>query len=291
MFNIHPEFDDAILEARNLPAFSAQFVGELQTLTNENLNVHDLTQHIRLDPALTARILRVANSPFFGMQRKIDSVDEAVMLIGLRHTRGLVIAGAVMSALRPQPKSGLDITAYWRSTLATAAAAQALSHHVSASTDSAFITGILHDIGKLMMAVTWESQYLEVSRLMQLENIPCHIAEERVFGYNHARLGAALCERWWLPNPICYAISAHHLEKRPVNPEIAQESLASVLTLADSLAPALQHKANAEQDQHIALDVQAMQELNLSRETVLHMLPDMRLSYLSLCQLVHIENE
>ncbi|RCS59212.1 HDOD domain-containing protein [Parvibium lacunae] len=310
MYNIHPEFDDAVLEARNLPAFSSEFIKELQLLTSDELNTAELAKHIRLDPALTARILRVANSPFFGMQRHIESIEEAILIVGLRHTRGLVIAGTVMSALQPQPKTGLDPEQFWRNTLATTAGAQSIAHYVLAnhshpqaiSVDAAFVAGILHDIGKLMMAVTWESRYLQVSQLIHIEKLMAHEAEQRIFSYDHSKLGAAICERWWLPNAICHAIHYHHEAQRPtLNLGLAEKNLAAVLCLADAISPLLTQPCHSEGEANMDtllallpanqrhLAELAMRELEIESTALLPLIPDMRLIYLSLCHLVQLK--
>lgn len=137
--------------AARLPALPAVVVELVTSLDAEDVDADTLAEIISRDQILVARLLRLANSSFYGMLGRIHSIRDAIMLIGLRGVRSLAIAASLSGAL-PRECTGLSLQHFWRHSTATAIAAQELARRNRLPADLAFIAGLLHDIGRLILA-------------------------------------------------------------------------------------------------------------------------------------------
>jgi putative nucleotidyltransferase with HDIG domain len=184
-------------------------VSRLVSLTDADADTRDLLAAIDRDPALTARILRTANSPFFAQTRNVTSVTRAVVVLGLPMIRnltlGLTVWDATTSHLSPQQARTL-----WEHSLAVAHGAQDLATRtrVCAGGD-AFTAGLLHDVGKMVLAKQFPDAYRPL--LTQAAMTPLLPESERAaVGHDHAEIGALLFERWRLPKILVDAVAHHH---------------------------------------------------------------------------------
>lgn len=186
-------------------------VSRLVSLTGADADTRDLLAAIDRDPALTARILRTANSSFFAQTRNVTSVTRAVVVLGLPMIRnltlGLTVWDATTSHISPQQARTL-----WEHSLAVAHAAQ----HFAARTrlcsgPDAFTAGLLHDVGKLVLAKQFPDAYRPL--LVQTAMTPLLPEMERAaVGHDHTEIGALLFERWRLPKILVDAVARHHDE-------------------------------------------------------------------------------
>lgn len=198
----------AIGLAETLPS-APHVVSRLVSLTDADSDTRDLLAAIDRDPALTARILRTANSPFYAQTRSVTSVTRAVVVLGLPMIRnltlGLTVWDATTSHLTPQQARTL-----WDHSLAVAHAARDLAGRtrVCASGD-AFTAGLLHDVGKMILARQFPDAYRPV--LAEAAMTPLLPENERAaVGHDHAEVGALLFERWRLPKVLVEAVAHHH---------------------------------------------------------------------------------
>ncbi|HMI31968.1 MAG TPA: HDOD domain-containing protein [Candidatus Limnocylindrales bacterium] len=185
---------------------------------------------IALDPALTARTLKLANSDFYGFPRKVGTVELAVVVLGADTIRDLVLGAAVFQTLDPTWKT---LTGLWSHSLACGVAARALADRCRYRLDAeAFAAGMLHDIGKVVLRQTFPERYEAAVALVREQGISMVEAERGVLGSDHAEVGGWLAERWGLPGDLVEAIAYHHRpEQARLNPE-----LTSIVHIADSLA-------------------------------------------------------
>ena len=185
---------------------------------------------IALDPALTARTLKLANSDFYGFPRKVGTVELAVVVLGADTIRDLVLGAAVFQTLDPTWKT---LTGLWSHSLACGVAARALADRCRYRLDAeAFAAGMLHDIGKVVLRQTCPERYEAAVALVREQGISMVEAERGVLGSDHAEVGGWLAERWGLPGDLVEAIAYHHRpEQARLNPE-----LTSIVHIADSLA-------------------------------------------------------
>jgi putative nucleotidyltransferase with HDIG domain len=185
---------------------------------------------IALDPSLTARTLKLANSDFYGFPRKVGTVDLAVVVLGPDTIRDLVLSAAVYQTLDPTWRA---LTGLWSHSLACGVAARALADRCRYRLDGeAFAAGVLHDIGKVALRQSYPEQFEAAVALVREQGISMVEAERGVLGSDHAEVGGWLAERWGLPDDLVEAIACHHRpEQARLNPE-----LTSLIHIADSLA-------------------------------------------------------
>ena len=185
---------------------------------------------IALDPALTARTLKLANSDFYGFPRKVGTVDLAVVVLGTDTIRDLVLGASVFQTLDPSLRS---LTGLWTHSLACGVAARAMADRCGYRLEAeAFAAGMLHDIGKVALRQTHPDRFEAAAALVRAQGIPMVEAERGVLGSDHAEVGGWLAERWGLPGDLVEAIACHHRpEQARLNPE-----LVSLVHIADWLA-------------------------------------------------------
>ena len=181
----------------------------LRVVSDESSGADDLAKVLSKDPALTTRVLRVVNSPFYGMSRKVGTVSQAVVTIGMRQVTALALSTSVYS-MTDRWQASFDRVRFWRHSLETAIASRTLAvkcgHRQS---EEMFVAGLLHDIGLLVLDRSFPDQY---RRLWQksLDHGSTVDLEEEMWGTNHARVGQFLLEQWRLPETICEAVGHHH---------------------------------------------------------------------------------
>lgn len=204
-----------------------------QVANDHDASMVDLEEVVSLDPTLSAQILKLANSPFYGLNRTVGSLRHALMILGFRATRDLAMSLVVMRLTQGRD----DVhTQLWTAGLRTGVAARLLARHVRwADPGEAFVTGILHDLGKLILLAVEEQRYTgmlqqhgnEVARLLQ--------AERTVFGLTHTELGAACLKRWELPERLADAVEYHYDPRLLEDRDEASFQLTGLLWTAEQM--------------------------------------------------------
>lgn len=217
-----------------LPAAVRAVLGELDEGTASVGQVATLLQR---DPALTARVLRLANSAFYGVPGRVASVHDAINLIGLRSLRSLVVTAGVTQALPRSVPAGFDTAAFWRHTVATASAARAMASAHGLDEELTYTAGLLHDVGALALA----------AHFPDTSDDPAPASAGTALG--HAEVGAIVAAHWHLPATVVQAIACHH---RPA--EAVPSVLVDVVHVADALAHGLGFRHEPDR---VALAVQA----------------------------------
>ncbi|EGV30485.1 putative signal transduction protein [Thiorhodococcus drewsii AZ1] len=194
-------------------------VGEILRLLNDtNSRQADIAALLAQDPALVAIVLRLANSPAFAPARTVDSVDRAIMLLGRDHLRRLVVAGAVTQASERLPMQNLlPLEVFWRHSSYCAVIARLLAERQSPDlVGTVFLGGLLHDLGQLVLfsQVPEEAHAAFLRSLEHPDALSPEAAEREELGFDHAQLGAALAERWGLPDVLCACLGYHHAPLR-----------------------------------------------------------------------------
>lgn len=222
---------DYIREAiRSLPPLPAA-VQQLLTLVREpEVDFRQIVKVIESDQTLTVRTLRAANSAFYGASRQIQTVRQATVLLGREAIVNLALSISVMNL-----ESSLNgawarhAEAFWRHSIATGTAARALAHAKrTCDPGEAFVAGLVHDIGKLVLLMHHGEMYADV--LQHAQDQPLHAYEKEHLGIHHAAVGEALCIHWNLPDEITEAVAAHHDPNRQ-----APGTLAGVVGYANDL--------------------------------------------------------
>ncbi len=229
--------DDIISGVNEIPALPHVVVTVMQMTEDPNSTVQDINNALNKDQAMTARVLRLANSAFYGFARRIGSVTEAVVFLGFKTIRGIVLAAAVSDIMnRKLDGYALEKGELWKHSQACAIAARTIARRAKYSNiDLAFTVGLLHDIGKLILNQTLKEAYIEVVEKVENEDKTFLQAEDEVLGFNHAIVGGKIVEKWKLPNQLVEAILYHH------EPDLApnDKALVAIVHIADVLCVSL----------------------------------------------------
>jgi HD-like signal output (HDOD) protein len=180
-------------------------------INNPRSSLADIGRIISEDQGLTARLLRLANSPLFGYHAKIDSISRALALIGTQQVRDLALALSVMELFRGIPENLIDLKSFWKHNISCGILARNIAHYRrEVNQERYFVTGMMHDIGILLMAVAEPGTATELLRQRRRENELLFRVERAVLDFDHAALGGSLLKKWGLPQNITEPVKYHH---------------------------------------------------------------------------------
>jgi putative nucleotidyltransferase with HDIG domain len=245
---------------QKLPSLPSVVIEILQNFDNERVDVTTLAKKIACDQAIVARVLRVANSPFFGLSGQVGSIFEAVSILGFNNLRGLVTAAAIINAF-PNSEKGFDWSEFWCHGISTAVSAKVLAKRVGLNPETAFTAGLLHDIGKLVMGVYFPQVFMQVHEFEDGGSIEALQAERALLGMDHAVLGGEVAKRWNFPPGIQVAVELHHTEARVG----AEMTLADVVYIANLFAHALEN-GHIRESRAVHLALQARARLGIEAD-------------------------
>lgn len=206
------------LSPRMLVVSSVQLISlpEVFFRLNELVNdprstVKDICRVLETDTALTARLLKIVNSPLYGFASRIDTISRAITVVGTQELRDLALATSVTKAFAGLPTGLLTMDDFWQHSLYTAIVARALARQRRLlNTERFFVAGLLHDVGALILF----RKVPELARaaLVRVQGtiLPLWEAERQVMGFDHACVGAELLSTWKLPASLCEAVAFHH---------------------------------------------------------------------------------
>jgi putative nucleotidyltransferase with HDIG domain len=182
----------------------------LRVLGSEQSTAGHLSEVVERDPALAARLLRLANSAYFGLPRPVGQVRAACVVLGFDLVRSLAVGVSALDSLGAGAGRAVDLTAFWRHSVGTAAAAQLLARGLRIPAGGgAFCAGILHDLGKLVLATFAPARYAALAASGGGAE-PFRARERRELGGDHEQVGEWLARRWRFPDELCDAVARHH---------------------------------------------------------------------------------
>ena len=227
------ELDRLLESLGDLPSSPAIVSAVIGMASDLNTNLSELGRVLSADQGLTAKVLRLSNSSFYGRSKQIGTVDEAIMTIGYYTLRSLVVASSTHAIFRQK-----DVTRFlpvlWDHSLAAAVAARLLGRQVRhPQTEEAFIGGLLHDVGKLVITQKLPEPYASVRETATSDGQWC-AHEKHAFGFTHVDVGVAVLELWNLPRILVEAVALHHQEmvRTPDRPP----TLAQLIWLSNQIA-------------------------------------------------------
>jgi HD-like signal output (HDOD) protein len=216
-----PELAGLVSSMSSLPSIPEQYEKIMQELQSEDMSLKRIGEIIESDVAMTAKILQLANSAFFGMARHVASAAEAVMLLGVDVIRTLVLTAGVFRTFDNQKDGALDLHSIWSRSLRVAMLAKRLMSAESDNkllSDYAYMGGMMYDVGKLVLASNLPEKYVQTVEMAKSQSRPDWDVEVEVFGHSHTEVGAYLAALWGLPTPIVESAAFHHQPRngRPV---------------------------------------------------------------------------
>ncbi|MCP5126727.1 MAG: HDOD domain-containing protein [Gammaproteobacteria bacterium] len=183
-----------------------------QLIDDPNSQVNDLAETILCDAGLAARLLRLANSAYYKPQRRVETVSHAIILLGHRQVRDLVMTTVAVSIFKGLPPELVNMDRFWLHSIRCGSAARRLAQHRQLhETEHFFIAGLLHGIGKLVLYSQYPEHYREVLELAGEDELARIAAERRIFKFTYADVGAELLKSWRLYDHLHMAV-AYHLD-------------------------------------------------------------------------------
>lgn len=226
------QIDNILDELVTLPSLPSTVARIIEMLDDPDTTLVEVGQAIAADPSLSMKTLRLVNSAFYGLRDQVNSVERAAVLLGLKVVRNLVFTASVFDSLQ----CGEDKVLRHSVACGTAMRLLVRSGQIQSpfeDPEEAFMYGLLHDIGKIILQEHLPDKWSEVTALMREEQISCYEAEQRVLGADHAELGARLAQRWKLQEPLVAAIGGHHDFSRC--PDAGDQGRAALIAVADAL--------------------------------------------------------
>ncbi|MFC1823461.1 HDOD domain-containing protein [Thermodesulfobacteriota bacterium] len=211
MFQDDNRFFDQISTSRNLPSLPHILLRLIETCNNERSTIQDITKIISKDSSLTAKVLRLVNSAYYGLPNRIGDIDQALTLLGTEAVKNIAISTSVHQAFNHvKDHAVFRLKSFWRHSLLCAQLARLIAKKASfASPEEAFLSGLLHDIGKLVLWVNFNEEYIEILKSSG-DRADRLLEAERRLGATHGDVGAWLIDRWALQSFMADAALYHH---------------------------------------------------------------------------------
>lgn len=248
---------------RSLPSFPA-VVSELAALVHQpSANFDAIANTVGLDQALTARVLQLANSPFYGRSGQVASIRDGINILGLRQLNGLVAAATVTLQFERLHGKPLGMTEFWQHSIACAVTSRQLALSCGLDDAAAFTAGLLHDVGRLVLDNHCPEAMVEVKQWTEQHSVPLCAAERQLLGICHAEIGEWVSRHWRFTPDIIEAIANHH-QPPPAGPT----TLIDVVHAANAMVQGIETPGTVLQSDSPAIDALAWSRLRLGPESV-----------------------
>jgi putative nucleotidyltransferase with HDIG domain len=207
------QIQQSLIREEFLPSIPAVYLEIIEALQTPNCDIQAIGELVATDPGLTAKLLQLANSAFLGFAREVSSAEEAVMLFGIGTVRSLALSAPVFSSFQTLQVEGFSLEEVWNHSLRVGRMAQTIATLEGASEEvleQTFTAGVLHDIGKVLLAENPAVDYSGVIARARQTGRPLFEVERDVFQVTHAQVGAFLLDLWGLPPTLVEAVALHH---------------------------------------------------------------------------------
>lgn len=227
-----PALEALLAHAETLPSLPEIVRHLMHSLEDEDADVDTLVHHINADPAIVARLLAAANSSAYGLNTRIDSARQALLVLGVDRVVNIALATALVHRYSSRTPE-FDARLLWRHALGVATCGSVLAEECGFDCETAFTGGLIHDIGQLLMFAAAPEAYSAALRIRQSRDVSILEAEREIFGYDHSAAGARLATAWQLPQEFVEAISGHH------DPAEGCDDLVNLIHVSEVLSHAL----------------------------------------------------
>ena len=258
---------ELVVDTVKLVSLPAVYLRARELMADANVPLRRVGEVIAADPGLTARLLRIANSAYFGFTARIETASRAVTILGTQQVHDLLLATSLANAFSDTDSDVLDMHAFWHDSVRCALAARLIAARCNVlDSERLFVEGLLHDIGHLVMFDKLPALTHEAMVQARHEGTPLHEVERELLGFDYAEAGATLLAAWNLPEGLCEAVRWH------VEPQNAERfSLEAAIV---HIARALTRNAGLDEARLAGVAAHAWQLTRLSPEKVLGLLEE-----------------
>lgn len=217
----HDHLQSLATRIGSLPSLPAVYAQLQRKLREPECSLADIAAILEQDLAMSAKVLQLVNSAFFGLYKNIDCIARAVNLLGLDTVRALVLSVGVFTEMRPVTAASFSVHALWHHSMGVAAFAKKIAQEETGSKelpDNVFIAGFMHDIGKLLLFACLPEQYAETIAWAGEHHLPMYQAEQHILNATHGDAGGYLLGLWGLPGSVVEAAVFHHRLELYPNP-------------------------------------------------------------------------
>jgi len=228
---------DIVINIQELGSLPQSLAAVMKAINNSDTGAKEIAEIISRDVSLTTRLLKMVNSSNYARKGKVSKVSEAVIVMGVNNIKTMILGSSVFGMTPDRELMKIvNIRKIWRHLLEVAINARSIAEQAEYSeSEEAFIAGILHDIGIIILLMHYKKDYAEIMTTAREKNLELTAVEEETFGYNHAQVGAELIDSWHLPKKLSYAVRNHHnTEDTSTHPD--ESRLCDIVSLADRLA-------------------------------------------------------
>ncbi len=256
---------DRVQSIIQLPALPTVAMEVVELVDNPKTSASRLGRLISTDQALTAKVLKIANSPFYGFPRKISTIDFAIIVLGYDALKEIVISISLVSSLQKKSDSIFDAKGFWDHSITSGVLARRLARDLGYRVSGeVFVGGLLHDMGISVLHRYFRNEYKRIAEILADTDLNAIEAEESVLGVTHAEVGGWLAERWNLPDHLVEAISYHHTPSRADK----NKDLVALIHCADVFAVQMSEQPVGF-DKGVQFDAKALDHLHLTDQEVL----------------------
>ncbi|MCP4269175.1 MAG: HDOD domain-containing protein [Candidatus Brocadiaceae bacterium] len=224
-----------VAKIRSMPTLPTIALSVMGVTSDPESSANDLMKIIEPDISLTTKILKISNSPFYGLTREVSSLQHAITVLGFTEIRNLVISTVAFESFKNLKQDGrFEIKKFWKHSFCCGLAAKLIASDLNNKSNELFVAGLIHDIGKLAMYLTFPVEFMKHVEIMSPLKIKytAFEAENGVFGMTHDEVGMKLLERWMFPKSLISAVGFHHrpqeADKKSLYPVIIH--IADILT-------------------------------------------------------------
>lgn len=229
----HLDLKKRLSGIKNLPTLPTVAGNVLELTQNPDSTAFDIAAAISQDQALASKVLRMANSAYYGFPRKITTINYAIVVLGLNNIKNIVLSTSIMDRFsKTDSHQLLDRRDFWKHSLLCGIISKKIAEHMGIkASEELFMCGLLHDFGKLILDYFFNDEFVDALNLCKQEEISLLEAENRIFGFNHAAVGALLLKKWRLPVSLVKAVERHHKPDETLD----NFRVASIVHVADYL--------------------------------------------------------
>ncbi len=182
----------------------------LEILKKDNFTFTEIAQIIQYDPALTAKVLKAVNSPYYSLPNRVSSIEQALVVMGVHVVKNIVFSFTLVSALKFNEKQNFNIDYFWKRSIIAAIATELFTEHFNIRNNDLFVTALLQDLGILILHSNFLDEYSELIERKNTVRLPIEVLEEEKYGFNHQELCSEILKRWGLSESVYIPIRYHH---------------------------------------------------------------------------------